>query len=268
MDKKKQSVEEKLFEEIRLETLSSDLAKTLDSIKEEGLPLKKTAPFKKSLPKDFLFNLMLKAFDEKGNPLPEDIDTKEYAKHLVTTYGDENLSKGDKAHIVYSSHYSRTKLSRWKGKAWPKIFSSEIYSDEITSNCVFIDLVTEENNTQLKDAKHLQELTGIDKNLMGDLEQTLTAAREYKLSREIEKQIVAGVKYKDLISINPKDFGLPKTWKGFYTYIKEVMDIEGMVLQAIMNVFSISKFERGPLSVRDVANHLEAPYSVILEATK
>jgi len=255
-------IEEKFFEEIRRTMLSSGPLDCLDLPKKETKSIS-LAEFRRELPKDFIFHLMIKAFEMKGNPLPDDLNVKDFSVYLIKEYGPLFLNKGEKTDPTYASYYSHIKLSWWKGKTWSEIFSSEIYCDVPAPNTAFIDLIEEENKTKIKDAKHLRELTGIDVSVMNELKHCLIGAREDKLFEAAKELLEQGKQYDDLMNLKVKTFDLPSKWTGFWG--KEDTTAKDIIQNAIREVFSLFHFERGVMSVREVASYLNAPYSEILE---
>ena len=72
-----------------------------------------------------------------------------------------------------------------------------------------------------------------------------------------------GAKYKDLLKIDPKEFGLPETWGSFYN---RPANKENSILQAIADEFLLIENVLTHPDLRDIAEELEAPYSIIMEA--
>lgn len=162
-----------------------------------------------------------------------------------------------------------------KSKSWEDVITSGYFnSDEGTSLEAFIDLVEDVYKTKIKDAKQLDKLTGlttllskepnIEKGKEPTLEYILTSSRYSKYFRALEKALQEGAKYKDLLQIKPQDFGLPKTWSGCLG-----SDQYSSILWAIVFSFSI---EEPNTSVRPdlktIAQEIEAPYSVLMDAHK
>ena len=72
-----------------------------------------------------------------------------------------------------------------------------------------------------------------------------------------------GAKYKDLLKIDPKDFNLPETWGSFFG---RPANKENSILKAISKEYLLIESIVIHPSLRDIAEDLEAPYSVIMEA--
>jgi len=132
--------------------------------------------------------------------------------------------------MVYDKGYETITTRRNEGDAWPTLFSSVIYQDDPPSNEIMVRLVEAENKTTVKNAKHLQKLTGIDPELIDELEDTLTKARDFRYMRVLDYAVAKGAKYKDLLTIEPKTFGLPEKWKGF---LREDTDKEKAIGEAL-----------------------------------
>ena len=134
--------------------------------------------------------------------------------------------------------------------------------------------------TKVKDVKHLQKLTGIT-HLSGsdgkeakteaeaqrfaikELEEIILACKYSKYSTALRDAIESGAKYKDLLAIKPADYGLPEKWSGHAS-----TDQYSTVLFVISTQFLIYEPQRHRIApdLRSIADELEAPYSVILEA--
>jgi hypothetical protein len=189
-------------------------------------------------------------------------------------------------YLWYIDTKSKIAETYQKTKDWITVFNTDVYSDSYEAQESFIDYVEEVYQTKIKDIKQLQELTGIVKlnswdeklkdfkpvgeaeakeNAIRELDETLTRARFNKFSRALGRALDEGAKYKDLIQIQPKDYGLPESWR--YCLAS---DQYTTILWAI----SLDYFLREPGFIvlapkpRDIAEDLEAPLSVIMDAIK
>ena len=189
-------------------------------------------------------------------------------------------------YLWYIDTKSKIAETYQKTKDWATVFNTDVYSDSYEAQESFIDYVEEVYQTKIKDIKQLQELTGIYKlnswdeklkeykpvgdeeakeNAIRELDETLTRARFNKFSRAIGRALDEGAKYKDLIQIQPKDYGLPESWEYCLG-----SDQYTTILWAI----SLDYFLREPGFIvlapkpRDIAEDLEAPLSVIMDAIK
>ena len=147
-------------------------------------------------------------------------------------------------------------------KDWDEIITTAVYSDVNESEESFIDYVEETYQTKIKDAKHLQKLTGITEKTLEGLEKTLLRSRYSKYFRALEKLLREGAKYKDLLQIKPQDFGLPKTWSGYlssdqYSSILCALSFEFMIYEPSSLMFLPD--------LRSIAQEVEAPYSVLID---
>jgi hypothetical protein len=189
-------------------------------------------------------------------------------------------------YLWYIDTKSKIAETYQKTKDWITVFNTDVYSDNYEAQESFIDYVEEVYQTKIKDIKQLQELTGIYKlnswdeklkeykpvgeaeakeNAIRELDETLTRARFNKFSRAVGRALDEGAKYKDLIQIKPQDYGLPESWE--YCLAS---DQYTTILWAI----SLDYFLREPGFIvlapkpRDIAEDLEAPLSVIMDAIK
>jgi hypothetical protein len=171
-----------------------------------------------------------------------------------------------------------------ESKSWLKVFSTHVYSDVKEAQESFIDYVEETYQTKIKDAKHLQKLTGIThldswdekackyitpdtdeeakENAIRELEETLINSKYSKYFRALETALKTGVKYKDLLQIKPQDYGLPKTWSGCLS-----SDQYSSILWALSYEFLINEPASLMLlpDLRSIAEEIEAPYSVLMD---
>jgi len=189
-------------------------------------------------------------------------------------------------YLRYIDYKSKIAETYQKTKDWATVFNTDVYSDSYEAQESFIDYIEEVYQTKIKDIKQLQELTGIYKlnswdeklkdykpvgdeeakeNAIRELDETLTRARFNKFSRAVGRALNEGAKYKDLIQIKPQDYGLTESWE--YCLAS---DQYTTILWAI----SLDYFLREPGFIvlapkpRDIAEDLEAPLSVIMDAIK
>jgi hypothetical protein len=171
-------------------------------------------------------------------------------------------------------------------KDWHTVFSTTVYSDVNEAQEAFIDYVEETYQTKVKDAKHLQKLTGINYignynketkqyeetntkeegklNALRELEGTLIGCRYAKYFRALQKALQEGAKYKDLLQIKPQDYGLPETWNGCLA-----SDQGSSILWAIEDTFLIGEPNTSVRpDLKAIAREIEAPYSVLMDAHK
>jgi hypothetical protein len=192
-----------------------------------------------------------------------------------------------KGYRRYANYKEEIEKTYQESKDWYKVFSTGVYSDSFEAQESFIDYVEETYQTKIKDAKHLQTLTGIThldswdskagkyitpdteeeakENAIRELEDTLTSSRYNKYLRALQTAIQGGAKYKDLLQIKPQEYGLPKSWRGNLG-----TDQYSTILWAISFEFYIDE----PIglimlpSLRYIAEEMEAPYSVIMDCYK
>ena len=170
--------------------------------------------------------------------------------------------------IIKDKHYSKRleeiKTAYQESKSWDKVFR-DCYFEEAPTKEAFIDYVEEFYKTKFKDAKHLKEVTGISTTgeILERLEKALFTAKSCKYERAIQTAIENGAKYKELLKIDPKEFSLPETWGSFYN---RPANKENTILMCIADEFLLMESIVIHPDLRDIAEELEAPYSVIMEA--
>ena len=201
--------------------------------------------------------------------------------------GGEIVEEILRDYLRYINYKKQIAETYQESKSWVKVFSTSVYSDVKEAQESFIDYVEETYQTKIKDAKHLQNLTGIThldswdskagkyitpdteeeakENAIRELEETLINSKYSKYFRALEKALQEGVKYKDLLQIKPQDFGLPKTWSGCLG-----SDQYSSILWALSFEFLIN--EPGSLmllpDLRTIAQEIQAPYSVLMDCYK
>jgi uncharacterized protein YktA (UPF0223 family) len=175
----------------------------------------------------------------------------------------------------YNRYLKGIKEAYSKSKSWEDVISSDYFnSDEATSMEAFIDFVEETYQTKVKDAKDLDKLTGlkallpkeqnIEKGKEPTLEYILIRAKNSKYFTALEKALQEGAKYKDLLQIKPQDYGLPKIWSGCLP-----TDQYSSILWAIENAFLIGEPNTSVRpDLKTIAQEIEAPYSVLMDAHK
>lgn len=164
----------------------------------------------------------------------------------------------------YERHSKRKKaiLDAYnKLKDWDKVIDEEIYLDESQEAEPFIETIETLYKTKIKDAKHLQKLTGIKETPIEWLEKKLIEDKVTKYERRLSLEIGKGAKYKELLQIKPKEYGLPESWgKNSNQY--------NSILWAISNEFMIGETLTVSPSLRIVAKEIDAPYSVLMDCYK
>jgi len=128
--------------------------------------------------------------------------------------GGEIVEEILRDYLRYLNYKKEIAETYQESKSWDKVITTAVYSDIKEAQESFIDYVEETYKTKIKDAKHLQELTGITEETLEGLEETVINSRYSKYFRALEKALQEGAKYKDLLQIKPQDFGLPNTWRG------------------------------------------------------
>jgi len=183
----------------------------------------------------------------------------------------------------YLNSLEEIKTAYQESNDWVDVFATAVYNDVRESNEAFIDYLEEVTKTKVKDVKHLQELTEIthitemyvkgkkvkaktedqEKEFaLKELEETLIGGRTSKYSRAMETAILEGAKYKDLLKIKPKEYGLPETNKNSKDYqYATILDATSW------EYLLVEQFAVRP-DLRTISRDLEAPYSLVLDAWK
>lgn len=198
--------------------------------------------------------------------------------------GGEIVEEILRDYLRYINYKKQIAETYQESKSWVKVFSTSVYSDVKEAQESFIDYVEETYQTKIKDAKHLQNLTGIThldswdskagkyitpdteeeakENAIRELEETLINSKYSKYFRALERALQEEAKYKDLLQIKPQDYGLPKTWSGCLG-----SDQYSSILWALSFEFMINEPASLMLlpDLRSIAQEIEAPYSVLMD---
>ena len=198
--------------------------------------------------------------------------------------GGEIVEEILRAYLRYLNYKKQIAETYQESKSWDKVITTAVYSDVKEAQEAFIDYVEEVYKTKVKDAKHLQKLTGIThldswdskagkyitpdteeeakENAIRELEETLINSRYSKYFRALERALQEGATYPELLKIKPKEYGLPEKWNNVLG-----LDQYSTILWALSFEFLIN--EPGDLmllpDLRSIAQEIQAPYSVLMD---
>ena len=175
------------------------------------------------------------------------------------------MSKKEIKDRHYIKHLKEIREAYEESKDWDKVINSVVYTDIDEAQEAFIDYVEEVYKTKVKDAKHLQELTGCAEYKETEkikLKDVINTARFSKYSRALETALEGGATYPELLKIKPKEYGLPKTWSGCLG-----SDQYSTILWALSFEFLINEPASLMLlpDLRSIAEEIKAPYSVLMD---
>jgi hypothetical protein len=103
---------------------------------------------------------------------------------------------------------------------------------------------------------------GLDAGHLGQPGQAQTAQRYSSYSRALGKALQEGAKYRDLLQIQPQDYGLSESWQGCQAWDKYSSVLWAIAAEYCINQSTYLNHNPGP---RVIAQELEAPYSVIMD---
>ncbi len=158
--------------------------------------------------------------------------------------------------------YKELLQMRKNGCSWLLVWNST-FIDEPFEAEIFVRLVEKENKVKIKTAKQLQNLT----HLIGaadylDIEETFLQAMELRFYFAMYDLIKNGAKYKDLLNLEPEDFHLPEFWQTYCGEGSKDIVIKKAISHELHDLLSVRA------DSMTVAEMLEAPYSLIVEAGK
>ena len=165
----------------------------------------------------------------------------------------------------YIKHLKEIREVYEESKDWDKVISTAVYSDVDEAQEAFIDYVEEVYKTKVKDAKHLQKLTGIKAETLEGLEETVINSRYSKYFRALETALQEGATYPELLKIKPKEYGLPEKWNKVlgsdqYSTILWALSFEFLINEPASLMFLPD--------LRSIAQEIKAPYSVLMDCYK
>jgi hypothetical protein len=175
--------------------------------------------------------------------------------------GRNLLERITRNYLRYLNYKKRIAETYQESKSWDKVITTDVYSDVPEAQESFIDYVEETYKTKIKDGKHLQQLTGITEDTLEGLEETLLNSRTSKYFTALETALQEGAKYKALLQIKPQDYGLPTTWSG-----NSGSDQYSSILWALCFQFNLSENFVFKPDLKTIAQEIEAPYSVLMDA--
>lgn len=164
----------------------------------------------------------------------------------------------------YTQQREKIENAYQETKDWNKVITTVVYWDVSTSLEAFIDEVEEVYKTEVRDAQHLQELTGITEEegeTLEGLAEAVTTAKYNRYYRALVIILSNGGTYSDLIQVEPGDYGLPEEWDG--TLGTDRMSSVNWVLGT---QFSLDRILPTIPNLRYLAEDIQAPYSVIMDA--
>lgn len=147
-----------------------------------------------------------------------------------------------------------------QGQPWRDIFDTAVNKQETRALEAFLDAIEAEQQLTVADADQLASITGIEDSQV--LRSILTIGRESKYLRALRKAIEDGAMFSDLLQMEPSAFRLAEPWDG------ETGSKQKSIVWAIGEAYVISFLTYSKVSphLRSVAQDLNAPYSIVVEA--
>jgi hypothetical protein len=152
--------------------------------------------------------------------------------------------------------------------SWNAVIASLINQGNPASQEAFIDVIEHRFNTKVTTEKQILELTGINidwesKKLISFLKRCINTSKENKLYDTVYGSLKNGAKYNELLQLNPVDFGVSNSWENFFG---TKTDINDLIKMAIYYVFSFDEKFYSESELKTLAESIEAPLAIILEA--
>lgn len=151
--------------------------------------------------------------------------------------------------------------------SWHKVYTTEVYSDDQFCAEAFIDLVEQKAGEKVIDAPQLMRLTRLNEetDTLEGFQRTIRQARESQYERALENALDNGAKYKDLLEIDPKDFGFSLDMISDYDESSFKQSAIRLTVAYWAGLMDSSLIRPG---LRAVAEKLEAPFYEIWAASQ
>lgn len=147
------------------------------------------------------------------------------------------------------------------------VFGTSVYSEDPGCNLAFLLHVEETSKTTIKTPAELKEVAKLDNEYneypFSEIEHCFYLASEERYYLALLKTINSGGKLADLLAIKPSEFNLPDNWSNGIDEAQR--NQQNIIDKAIYDSFHFEdKKYPVKISLGDVADRLEAPYSEIL----
>jgi hypothetical protein len=137
------------------------------------------------------------------------------------------------------------------------------YACGMTCELAFLLHLEETMDTQITNVKQFQKLAKIDLQTT-NIKPFYYAALEGHYSLVLSKMLRNGSTYDAILSVNPRQFGLPGKWKDSLGNDRSKEEIIQFVIVLYLNECLLSSSEQ--LTLQAIADRLKAPYKVIQAA--
>ncbi|PRY13741.1 hypothetical protein CLV24_105111 [Pontibacter ummariensis] len=150
-----------------------------------------------------------------------------------------------------------------QGQTWQTVYDSAVSRQELWTLEAFLDAIEAQQGSKIESIDHLSGITEIEDREA--LASVVTHGRESKYLRALRKAIEDGAVLSDLQQVEPAGFGLAPSWTGSSG---EEANKQTMILWAIGEgyVISFRSYDKVSPHLRSIANDLNAPYSVVIDA--
>ena len=172
------------------------------------------------------------------------VNNPDIIRDIVSRYGS------------YKKSLEKIRESYQATKDWDSVITTVVYSDDNQSQEAFIDLIETLYQVKILSAEQLQDLTGITQESLEGLAETLYNCRISRYKRGLSQLIRTGGSYQDLLSLDPESYQLPVSIQG------------ETIREALISDYCLNETSFSALlpDIRTIADDLQAPYSVLLDA--
>lgn len=204
---------------------------------------------------------MEQSFKEKGIITPKGIVEHE---ELITEYNHifATLTHLEHEYLMFLRKKKELRDSYSNSKSWEKVIEKFYITHPEEEDYVieaFIELVEEMYSIKVTSPQDLNKALQLEEV---DFSQAFIKGMDHRYYTALTLAIENGAKYKDLLLMEPKDYNLPETWKKEKNqYIAILWAIALSSYLVLEPNFSILMPD-----LRTIANDLEAPYSVLMDA--
>jgi hypothetical protein len=173
------------------------------------------------------------------------------------------LNSKELQETVYTKLYQRFQALVMDGKTWEEVLE-EVAIDDNDESEIYVRLVEEHTGRSITSPRDLLEATKLDKSnkeRQEELEELYYQAVTNRYEAFLEALLKGEGTYNDLLLVKPRQFGLPDTW----TVRGREYNQTKVIYYAIAYVFNMSESFFIRPTLRDIAQEIQAPYSVIMD---
>lgn len=165
---------------------------------------------------------------------------------------------------VYQRLYLRMEALAKGGASWESLLD-EVAIDDDSEAEIYVRIVEELNGRSIASDMDLLWTTGLDKTnkeRQEEIKELFYRAMSYRYRVLLENLLMAGATYNELLAVKPSQLNLPETW----SIGGQERNQAKTIAFNIMLIFNLNELLFFRPSLRHIAEELQAPYTVIMQA--